>query len=420
MERVRPAQLIAVLAAALALLAGGPAPAVAAEVVPLPASGELAIEGRGFGHGRGMSQWGAYGAAVSGLSYDRILAHYYRGTSLVVRDDLQLRVRVTAAGDDETVLAAVPGLTATASGASLTLPLSIEGWRVTAWRVVRGGAGLVLQGRARTWRDVSVGGLVSHAGPVRLTSPAGTVRLVLGATYREYRGAVEAVAAGPGVGTRVVGSLESYLRSVVPAEMPASWPAAAVQAQAVAARSYAWWQRTEEPGGWYDTCDSTRCQVFTGVADYTSVGDLLRRYEHPASDAAVAATAGRLLVHDGVPAFAQFGSANGGWTVRGSRPYLQAFEDPYDGVVSGSPHTWRASLSASDVAAAYPAAGRVNALLVPARDGLGAWGGRIASVVIEGSAGSVTVSGEEFRIALGLRSSWWRPAGADRSAGSRR
>ncbi|SDU86533.1 SpoIID/LytB domain protein [Jiangella alkaliphila] len=413
MERLRLAQLIAVLVGALVPFAAAPASpvGVATEVVPLPPSGDVVIEGRGFGHGRGMSQWGAYGAAVSGLSYDRILAHYYRGTSLVERDDIQLKVRITAAGDDQTVVAPASGLTAAASGATLNLPSSIRGERVTAWRVVRNGGGLALQGRAGTWRDVAVGGLVVHAAPVRFTSPAGTVRLILGATYRDYRGAVEAVAAGSGAGTRVVASLESYLRSVVPAEMPASWPAAAVQAQAVAARSYARWQRTEEPGSWYDTCDSTRCQVFNGVADYTAAGELKRRYEHPASDAAVAATAGRLLIHDGVPAFTQFGSSNGGWTVRGSRSYLRAFEDPYDGVVSGSPHTWRSSLSAADVAAAYPAVGRVAALRVTARDGLGAWGGRITSVVVEGGSGSVELSGEAFRIALGLRSSWWRPAG---------
>ena len=377
--------------------------------VAWPSSGELAIEGRGFGHGCGMSQWGAYGAAVRGLSYDQILAHYYRGAELVSRDDIRLKVRITADDDGETRVAPSPGLTVTAGGTALTLPPSMRGYAVTAWRVVGVPGGLQLQGHAGKWRVAAIGPSTVHAGPVGFTTPAGTVRLVLGSTRREYRGAVEAVAVGSGSGTRIRSSLEAYLRSVVPAEMPASWPAAAVEAQAVAARSYARWQRTEEPGSWYDTCDSTRCQVFSGVADYTAAGELIRRYEHPASDAAVAATAGRLLLHDGVPAFAQFGSSNGGWTVRGSRPYLQAFEDPYDGVVSGSPHTWRATLSAAAVAAAYPSVGRPTALRVTSRDGAGAWGGRTTSVLVQGAAGSVEVSGEQFRSALGLRSSWWRP-----------
>jgi stage II sporulation protein D len=387
------------------------APEVAAEVVTLPSSGEVTLEGRGFGHGRGMSQWGAYGAAVSGLSYDRILAHYYRGAELVVRDDIQLLVRITGDDDGETWVLHGSGLTAAAGGGpAQVLPSSLGGLPVTAWRVVRGPAGLALQGYARAWYPVSLGAAAAR-GPIRFASPAGTVRLMLGSIHRDYRGAVEAVAVGSGVGTRVRSSLEAYLRSVVPAEMPASWPAAAVQAQAVAARSYARWQRTEEPGSWYDTCDSTRCQVFSGVADYTAAGELIRRYEHPASDAAVAATAGRLLIHAGIPAFTQFGSANGGWTVRGSRPYLQAFEDPYDGVVSGSPHTWRTTVSARDVAAAYPRVGTPASITVTGRDGLGAWGGRITSLLIRGGAGSVEVTGEQFRSALGLRSAWWRQAG---------
>lgn len=388
------------------------APASAAEVVTLPPSGEIAIEGRGFGHGRGMSQWGAYGAAVSGLSYDRILAHYYRGAELVTRDDIQLLVRITADADGETWVLHSAGLAAAAGGGpAQTLPSSLGGRPVTAWRVVRGSAGLALQGYAREWYPVSLGAAAA-AGPIRFSSPAGIVRLMLGSIHRDYRGAIEAVAVGSGVGTRVRSSLEAYLRSVVPAEMPASWPAAAVQAQAVAARSYARWQRTEEPGSWYDTCDSTRCQVFSGVADYAaSGGELIRRYEHPASDAAVAATAGRLLIHDGIPAFTQFSSSNGGFTVKGSRPYLRAFEDPYDGVVSGSPHTWRTSLSAAEVSAAYPSVGRPTALRVTGRDGHGAWGGRITTVVVQGAAGSVEVSGEQFRSALGLRSNWWRAAG---------
>ncbi|TDC54403.1 SpoIID/LytB domain-containing protein [Jiangella ureilytica] len=384
----------------------------AVEVVRWPSSGELVLEGRGFGHGRGMSQWGAYGAAVSGLRYDAILAHYYRGTTLERRDDVRLRVRITADDDGETRVAPASGLTATAGDTALTLPSSLAGSRVTAWRVVRDGDRLVLQGHAGGWRTTAIGGATAHAGPIAFTTPAGAVRLVLGSTHREYRGAVEAVATGSGVGTRVVASLESYLRGVVPAEMPASWPAPALQAQAVAARTYARWQRTEEPGTWYDTCDSTACQVFNGAADYTAGGELIRRYDHPASDAAVGATAERILLHEGSPAFTQFTSANGGWTVRGSRPYLTSFADEYDGVVSGSPHRWRTTLTARAVAAAFPRVGRPVALRVTGRDGHGAWGGRTTSVVVVGAEGSAEVSGERFRSALGLRSSWWRVSGA--------
>ena len=173
---------------------------------------------------------------------------------------------------------------------------------------------------------------------------SGAVRLVLGPALREYRGTVRATLVGSDVRTVVASSLEAYLRSVVPAEMPPSWASHALRAQAVAARSYATWERDNLAHGWYDTCDTTACQVFKGAAEYTTAGTLTVRYEHPNTDAAVSATAGRVLTFGGAIAFAQFSAANGGWTVAGPVPYLQAFPDPYDGVVPSTAHRWTATV----------------------------------------------------------------------------
>jgi SpoIID/LytB domain protein len=360
-----------------------------------------------------MSQWGAYGAATSGLTSSQILAHYYRGTSPATRSDHQIRVRITSDTDNDTRVAPASGLTARSENGTLTLPTSLAGSPVTLWRVVRTTSGLVLQGYAGgAWRTTSIGGASAHAGPVTFARSAGLVRLVLGSTYREYRGQVQAVRLGsvPGVGTRVLSSLESYLRSVVPSEMPSGWHINALQAQAVAARTYATWEEGQYGDGWYDTCDSTACQVFNGVADYTSAGTLVRRYETSRTDTAVSGTAGRILTYGGAVALTQFSAANGGWTVAGTVPYLQAFADPYDGVIPSTAHSWTASLSASTLQNAYPQIGTLRTLRIVARDGHGEWGGRILRLVLEGSAGSVELTGEQLRGTTGLRSSWWKPA----------
>ena len=94
--------------------------------------------------------------------------------------------------------------------------------------------------------------------------------------------------------------------------MPASWSPAAVQAQAIAARTYAAYERAHPLTDTYQICDTTSCQVYGG---YSS--------EHPDSNAAIAATAGKIQTYGGDPAFTQFSSSSGGWTSAGSVPYLR-------------------------------------------------------------------------------------------------
>ena len=76
--------------------------------------------------------------------------------------------------------------------------------------------------------------------------------------------------------------LENYLRGVVPLEIPASWSLPAVQAQAVAARTYAAYERAHPRSSAYQLCDTSSCQVYGG---YDA--------EHPAADRAIAATRAR-------------------------------------------------------------------------------------------------------------------------------
>jgi SpoIID/LytB domain protein len=132
--------------------------------------------------------------------------------------------------------------------------------------------------------------------------------------------------------------------------------------------------------------------------------------EDSRSNAAVAATAKQVLTYGGKPAFTQFSSSSGGWTSAGSVPYLTARSDPYDGFSGNPVHDWSTSLSALSIEKAYPSLGTLEGIRITRRDGNGEWGGRVWTMVLDGSRNDVTVSGDSFRSRFGLRSSWFTVA----------
>ncbi|HET7310026.1 MAG TPA: SpoIID/LytB domain-containing protein [Mycobacteriales bacterium] len=420
-RRTLGAVLAVVAGLAVALGPGaGAAPISVHEVYPVPPNGVFTLDGHGYGHGHGMSQFGAYGAALKGLTYQQIVAFYYPHTTLSHQANRTVRVLVSAAqgapltieprsGVDTSVSSSVAGV------AACTLPTSYDGGKTTVqrWRAkvvsTASGPRLRLQktvdgstwtagnppGCDKAWSAVMDGSITFTTG--------GYVRLVVGSSVRRYRGAMRAAFTGSSIYPVDVVPIESYLRSVVPSEMPSSWSAAALQAQAVAARTYAAFVH-EHPhpgvGAYFDLYDTTSDQMYTGMgSEVTSTND------------AVAATAGNVLVDSqGHAVFAQFSSSSGGWTVAGGQPYLIAQQDPYDGVpdVSWSPHSWRTTLAASSLRSVYSSIGAVTSIVITGRDGNGQWGGRVTSLTVHGSSGSVSVSGTSFRSTFGLRSEWFR------------
>jgi SpoIID/LytB domain protein len=162
----------------------------------------------------------------------------------------------------------------------------------------------------------------------------------------------------------------------------------------------------------WDLCDTTPCQVFRGTGLYAPDGTLLEPYEHPRSDTAIAATAGTVLTWTSAGTtsitFTEFSAANGGMTAAVSVPYQVAKPDPYDGCIPSSAHAWTRDVAVSRIESAYPSVGSYRSNEVLARVGLGEWGGRVTSVRISGRRGTVTVTGEALRFALGLRSTWFR------------
>lgn len=363
-----------------------------------PKSGSLTVRGSGWGHGWGMSQYGADGAARQGLDWKQILAFYYRGTA---RSNLPPRsmIKVWVTSDTDGSLRVLPsaGLNVRDGvGGRFTVP---TGSKYRSWRIKREGAGYRLTYRTADGRNVTQRTGLSR-GTWSFYSPSRSVRVMLpSGSVRTYRGSMALIRWGSAGRTINRVLVEDYVRGVVPAEMPTSWPADAVRAQAVAARSYAVRLRTNRRYPSYDLCDTTACQVYRGSSVETARGD-----------AAVRATKGTIVTYRGAVALTQFASSNGGHSAQGDYPYLRPRRDPYDGAVRSQ--AWTRTIRASDIERRWPSVGTLRGLRVTSRDGAGAWGGRVRSIAIVGRRATVTVSGSTFQSRFGLRSRLFTITGA--------
>lgn len=398
----RRPRLLPVLLVGLGLVVGlvgaiGPAGAVPVnQSRAVPPTATLTFTGHGFGHGVGLSQYGARGAARAGLGVNQILAFYYPGTTIGSQAG-HISVRITADNDGDTQVAWQRGLQVieVGSGTRTTLPATAS----TRWRMSYGGGDTTIISYLRDGKWVYYGRTRGAAEFYGGTGGPPLTLVLPGGKTKQYRGSLRATIPSSGATPRDTVNLlqlDHYLLGVVPLEMPSSWEPAAVQSQAVAARSYAARQRLTPKTRTYDICDTTSCQVYGG---FTA--------EQSASTRAVQATAGRVLVHNGQPAFTQFSSSSGGWTAKGSQPYLVAREDPYD-EPSGNPnHLWSKQVTDTTIERAWPQIGDLNALFITDRTGHGDWQGRVNTITFRGSKGSVTLTGNQVRSALGLKSNWF-------------
>jgi len=237
-------------------------------------------------------------------------------------------------------------------------------------------------------------------GSVHVDKKKGTVN------GRRYRGTLKVV---PSKGNRVtvvnVVEVEDYLRSVVPAEMPHSWPKEALKAQAVVARSYAVANRGRFASEGFDLCATPSCQVYEGMAS-----------EHPSSDEAVKATRGEELLYMGRPISAVFHSCCGGrtddardvWRSDG-KPYLRGVSSPWCREESPN-YQWVAKISDKDMAERLAAAGhdlgKVESIRIVSRTRAG----RAYEVRVTGTRGATTFQANAFRLIVGpksLRSTFW-------------
>jgi stage II sporulation protein D len=280
---------VAILLAALAI------PEVAA------AGTVFVVDGQGWGHGVGMSQWGAEGYARHGYGYRQILAHYYPHTHIGLAGPRPVRVLLLEQRPAVRVTSSAPFLVVDARGRKRHLRALLV--RTTT-------AALPLQFEA-------------GAQPLRVGGVA-------------YRGDVIVKHKPDGLMAVNVLSLDRYLRGVVPWEVPNGWQTATYEAQVVAARSYT--LATLHPGQDFDFYPDARSQMYGGVAA-----------ERTATNIAVGATAGQVLVWRDTIVQAFYFSTSGGrtssvhdaWPWAQQVPYLVSVADPYDGI---SPrHTWPTS-----------------------------------------------------------------------------
>ncbi|HLG67160.1 MAG TPA: SpoIID/LytB domain-containing protein, partial [Acidimicrobiales bacterium] len=368
----------------------------------------MVLVGHGWGHGRGMGQWGALGYAIGqdgGLgpqTYQQILAHYYAPATLQPDpayggDAPAVRVALVENNDNFLIAYAPQGLTVpgtnapsppATSPAVMFQPLGGE-WAVFVSSSCAGNP------TGAPWTFVgTTGSPVTQAVDA---ASGGQVQLCLTSGNLSVHGQLEAVLNSNGARRSVnVVSLGQYLDGVVPSESPASWGSLGgpgpqnqawgfqeLEAQAVAARSYVL-SSLGSYGGYADTCDTTACQVYAGTRNETSLSDL-----------AVADTAGQVMYLPGatVPARTEFSSSTGGYTSPSS---FQAVPDVGDALcVPGAcnpNHTWQLQVPVTQVESAWPQVGALQSVTVVARNGLGDLGGRALSVMVQGASGSVTVT----------------------------
>lgn len=343
---------------------------------PAGAAVSWVVHGRGFGHGVGMSAYGAYGYALHGKSYQFILGHYFTGTTLgALPGPRVVRVLLDISPGDVGFSAAT-----SACGVALDPTRSYQAHRSGTTIVLRSSGGKRLAACGHKLRAAGKGQIA--------ISGVGT-----------YRGALETVPTESDSGSlNVVNALavDQYVKGVIPNESPPSWPAEELKAQAVASRSFA---LTAGVGGnGFDLYADTRSQVYKGLES-----------EYSTSNAAATATRGQVVMYGGKVAETLFSACSGGHTesiqnVFGGAaiPYLQGVPDPYDDACPL--HTWTLKFSGPEISSKLGAylQGKLKQVVIT-KTGASP---RIIEAKLVGTGGVSTVSGEQLEVALGGYDSW--------------
>lgn len=338
------------------------------------------FSGHGWGHGVGMSQYGAYGYAQHGWTAGQILAHYYPGTSPATLPGVAIRVLLADRKKTLTISSTVPWTVKDGTGRTHTL----------AAGAVTIDPGLSLLADGQTVPQPLAAPLTFRPGP---GGP-----LTLG---RPYRGQIQVdLVDGKLRAVNVLG-LEQYLYGVVPAEMPSTWSPEALKAQAIAARSYA--LATRLVGAPFDEYADTRSQMYLGLSAETA-----------ATTAAVDSTRHQVLLFAGKVATTYFFSTSGGETASiadawgvAPLPYLVSVADPYDAI---SPyHDWGpVPVTAKTIAKTLKVPGAIMAASTTLNGS-----GRVSALdlltqtPVSPAPSDMTVPAGKVQAALGLRSTWF-------------
>lgn len=322
-----------------------------------------------------MSQWGAYGYAKHGADYKKIVTHYYSGTKIGdVRSSRSIRVLLATVPDEASFSGSKRACGHDIHPSSTYMAVlnrsKVRLERTNGKRIAGCGSKLIAKG---------------VSGPIQIGGQG------------SYRGDLVAAASGGDLYIVNQLSLDDYVQGVIPNEMPSDWPLAALEAQAVAARSYA--LATDAGGDIFDQYDDTRSQVYGGLSTETG-----------ATNKAVRNSKLQVVEYNGevIPAF--FFSSSGGQTENvesgfpgaDPAPYLKSVRDPYD---DASPdHRWKMTFTQAQMQSRLSGLvkGRLQSIDVTQR-GVSP---RIVYAKLIGSKGSTKVTGADLRLQLGLRSTW--------------
>ncbi len=360
------------------------------------------LSGHGFGHGRGLSQYGSLGYALAGASYTDILNTYYSNTTMGSIGNVGIGIRLISADNVDLIVTANNNFTV----GSVTVPAN------AAARVRKTGSNAFAIDQAQGcageggWNQVG-----TATGPVAVqppsSSPGNNLALMIQRCAPEgtrgYRGSLQTIDDNGTQRTVNAVTLEDYLRGVVPRESPASWGDLgsgagmnALKAQSVAARSYV---VSSASYSYATSCDTISCQVYGGA--YLNGAYI----EDARTNTAISQTAGQVRMLNGAVARTEFSSSSGGYTAGGTFP---AVVDDGDSVSYNPNHNWTVSIPVTTVEAAYPSIGSLASISINSRNGLGDLGGRVALMSLIGSSGTVNITGADFRAKLGLKSDWFQ------------
>jgi SpoIID/LytB domain protein len=427
-RRVRAVATVGAFAVAFGLLTGPAGPPA------LAAPSTFTIVGGGYGHGIGMSQYGAHGMALRGASAGRIISFYYGGAQARPATlPATVRVGLLQANRDPSTggrlgRVLVKGIEVPGRGGSgrfsvsgvtpggRTVKRTLSGHVTWSIKPESGGTSVVdLSGR-RVFGPTKAGGGVV----VRFETAQPPARLSLPQTGQQLRWGrldVHLVRDDQGV-TRpravAVMPFNRYLRGL--AEMPGSFANEALRAQAIAARSYALvavQARGQHHG--YGSWAGCNCAVYATVRDQVYAGYPKEQGYYGSRWVGAVRGTGSLVVRYGtrvVQAF--YSSSSGGYTSSNSQwgsdplPWFPSrSDDPYDRGGGAHPNPnfrWRKTISAAGLGAklGIGTATAVRETKMPS------WGGRVSRVTVEGIEDgrrtSATVTGAWFRTAYSLKS----------------
>lgn len=406
---------------------------------PAAAATKVVIKGGGFGHGMGMSQYGAYGYAKHGVSASHIVNHYYRHSRITRKKDRPLRVGLLPLyGSAQSRLSLSSASPPFRSGGGKVV-FRVPGRKTPVTKGNIGASFVLAASSTGGMRVYKNGTLVKHNG----VSVFGVNKHQIVLTYQHYGSIVRAPAkdasyaygrmsiepyrsssCSSGYCIRLIAimPMQKYLYGL--GEVPSSWPKAALKAQIIAARTYASW-RVKSSQHRYP-CD---CAVYDSSVDQVYTGDAKRHQGYWSNwKGAVDATDREVIVHRGAPIEALYSSSSGGYTENNENvwggapvPYLRGVNDPYDGNAANPYHRWKVTMSWSHFASLVESAYNVGRLRkVKLRKPFGVSGRvtvpkKVSGTVrggasIVGGAGTERVSGWSLHSVLGLRDTLFRLA----------